>query len=387
MATIDEVKAELERRGAWNFVEHKRRLHFLIVPPDGYTSSRSWIEDNQWGNETVVDVVDRIWPESVARDVPEEIQSIVCTHMRPGELVQWLSETLEAKHVAVTVSGNGRVIASWTNKSGSVLEYNSGRNKVTARECINDILCGMVRVVDCSTQHCAWLDNWAEFVGAAPRNDGELDESFRRRLSEELRRTFGAPLSPQAADPFANVQGPPDEWVTECPSPLDSIQRLLHHDRRKDAKPTPAGIARLIRDGIAPHEYPQREGKIELGVRGECRCVLCSLPRGNSWGEVELQQRIEWMGQQVHDSLHAMGAWLSRGKTKTDRFARYGEAQRKIHARIEAHGAAAIKEAFAPNDPLPALPFDSTGRYREIVRDVLKGPLFSQRQKGSSNGK
>lgn len=65
-------------------------------------------------------------------------------------------------------------------------------------------------------------------------------------------------------------------------------------------------VVQRIRMGDAPHpEQP-------------CACVLCALPRGDGWGEVELERRVRWMGSEANQSLAALGAFTTGARTKGD---------------------------------------------------------------------
>jgi hypothetical protein len=61
-----------------------------------------------------------------------------------------------------------------------------------------------------------------------------------------------------------------------------------------------AELAKRLLNGKAPHP-------------GECGCVLCLLPRGGAWGELELYRRIMRMGGEVHRGMRALGDWILIG--------------------------------------------------------------------------
>jgi len=61
-----------------------------------------------------------------------------------------------------------------------------------------------------------------------------------------------------------------------------------------------ARIANQILHGVAPHP-------------GACQCVLCALPRGGAWGELELYRRIMRMGEEIHRGMRGLGDWILIG--------------------------------------------------------------------------
>ena len=140
---------------------------------------------------------------------------------------------------------------------------------------------------------------------------------------EKWREHFGAPPPPWARDMLEGKHPPPlqitpldfsdgsteppesERWTSNPEPPDVAIRYGYEHIMRRARLGSEDGVAALIRDNIAPHE--------------ECECVLCELPRGKAWGVVELERKLRAWGDAVHDGLHAMGAWLARGVTWSDR--------------------------------------------------------------------
>jgi hypothetical protein len=60
-------------------------------------------------------------------------------------------------------------------------------------------------------------------------------------------------------------------------------------------------LRRKIMSGTPPHGDPA------------CGCLLCMLPRGGGWGEEQLEERLAWMGREVHRSMRALGDFILFG--------------------------------------------------------------------------
>jgi hypothetical protein len=105
-------------------------------------------------------------------------------------------------------------------------------------------------------------------------------------------------------------------------------------------------LRRKIMNGTSPHGDPS------------CGCVLCAMPRGGGWGELQLEERLLWMGGEVHRAMRALGD-----------FVLFGTVQRLPGPGTIAWVSAALP---TPTPPAPAAPkVPGTTTVIGIDRDVV----------------
>lgn len=62
-----------------------------------------------------------------------------------------------------------------------------------------------------------------------------------------------------------------------------------------------AGLCSRILKSEPPHGDPK------------CGCAICMLPRGGGWGELQIAERIRWMGAGVHRAMRSLGDFVMMG--------------------------------------------------------------------------